>query len=179
MSSLTTITSDFLRQMKLPHPGEGDKKARGSVLVIAGGAEVPGSALLAGIGALRAGAGRLQIATCARNATALAVAIPEALVLGLPETPAGAIEPTSAAQLMPLLERADAVLIGPGLADEHAIAALAAAMLEKVEPGPAFVFDARAIKHLRAARGLLERHQGRIVVTPHAGEMAGLLSVER
>ena len=62
MSSLTRITSDFLRQMKLPHPGEGDKKARGNVLVIAGGAEVPGSALLAGIGALRAGAGRLQIA---------------------------------------------------------------------------------------------------------------------
>jgi ADP-dependent NAD(P)H-hydrate dehydratase len=89
------------------------------------------------------------------------------------------IEPSSVVQLMPLLKSADAVLIGPGLADEHAIAALAAAMLEKVQPGPAFVFDAGAIKHLRAARGFLERHQGRIVVTPHAGEMAGLLSIER
>ena len=118
MSSLTRITSDFLRQMKLPHPGEGDKKARGNVLVIAGGAEVPGSALLAGIGALRAGAGRLQIATCARNATALGIAVPEALVLGVPETSAGAIDPIAAVQLMPYVERADVVLLGPGLPDE-------------------------------------------------------------
>jgi ADP-dependent NAD(P)H-hydrate dehydratase len=179
MSSLTRITSDFLRQMKLPHPGEGDKKARGNVLVIAGGAEVPGSALLAGIGALRAGAGRLQIATCARNATALGIAIPEALVLGVPETSAGAIDPIAAVQLMPYVERADVVLLGPGLPDEASIATLAVAMLEKVRPGPAFVFDAGAIRHLRAARGLLERHQGRIVITPHAGEMAGLMGLER
>jgi hypothetical protein len=52
-------------------------------------------------------------------------------------------------------------------------------MLEKVRPGPAFVFDAGAIRHLRAARALLERHQGRIVITPHAGEMAGLMGLER
>ena len=71
------------------------------MLVVAGGTEVPGSALLAGIGALRAGAGRLQIATCARNATALGIAIPEALVLGVPETSAGDIDPTAAVQLMP------------------------------------------------------------------------------
>ena len=179
MSSPTRITSDFLRQMKLPHPGEGDKKARGNVLVIAGGAEVPGSALLAGIGALRAGAGRLQIATCARNATALGIAIPEALVLGVPETSAGAIDPIAAVQLMPYVERADVVLLGPGLPDEGSIATLAVAMLEKVRPGPAFVFDAGAIRHLRAARCLLKRHQGRIVITPHAGEMAGLMGLER
>ena len=120
MSSLTTITSDFLRQMQLPHPGEGDKKARGNVLVIAGGAEVPGSAFLAGIGALRAGAGRLQIATCARNATALGIAVPEALVLGVPETPAGAIDPIAAVQLMPYVERADVVLLGPGCQTKRA-----------------------------------------------------------
>jgi NAD(P)H-hydrate repair Nnr-like enzyme with NAD(P)H-hydrate dehydratase domain len=143
MSSLTRITSDFLRQMKLPHPGEGDKKARGNVLVIAGGAEVPGSALLAGIGALRAGAGRLQIATCARNATALGIAVPEALVLGVPETPAGAIDPIAAVQLMPYVERADVVLLGPGLPDEASIATLAVAMLEKVRPGPRLRFRRR------------------------------------
>jgi hydroxyethylthiazole kinase-like uncharacterized protein yjeF len=148
-------------------------------LVVAGGTEVPGSALLAGIGALRAGAGRLQIATCARNATALGIAIPEALVLGVPETSAGDIDPTAAVQLMPYVERADVVLLGPGLPDEASIATLAVAMLEKVRPGPAFVFDAGAIRQLRAARGLLERHQGRIVITPHAGEMAGLMGLER
>ena len=174
MSSLTTITPDSLRQMKLPHPGEGDKKARGNVLVVAGGADVPGGALLAGTGALRAGAGRLQIATCARNATALALAIPEALVLGLPETATGAIDPVAASQLQPYVENADAVLLGPGLPDEVAIATLATAILESAASKAAFLFDAGAIRHLNSRRSLLARRYGQIVITPHAGEMAGL-----
>jgi NAD(P)H-hydrate repair Nnr-like enzyme with NAD(P)H-hydrate dehydratase domain len=78
------VTPEFLRQMPLPNPEEGDKKARGNVLIVAGGVQVPGAACLAGTSALRAGAGRLQIATCTRNAMAVGVAIPEALVLGLP-----------------------------------------------------------------------------------------------
>ena len=164
--------------MKLPHPGEGDKKARGNVLVIAGGADVPGGALLAGTGALRAGAGRLQIATCARNATALALAIPEALVLGLPETATGAIDPDAASQLMPYVEHADAVLLGPGLSDEAAIATLATAILGSAASKATFLFDAGAIRHLSSRRGLLARRYGQIVITPHAGEMAGLMSMD-
>ena len=179
MGSIAEITPEFLRQIPLPSPEEGDKKTRGNVLVIAGGAKVPGAALLAGVAALRAGAGRLRIATCARNATALAVAVPEALVVGLPEGPDGAIDPASASELLPYTQSADAVLIGPGLADEDAIAALAADLLAQVRPGPAFVFDAGAIKHLRRLIPLLERHHGKVVITPHAGEMAGLMGVEQ
>lgn len=79
------ITPQFLRQLPLPDPKEGDKKARGSVLIIAGGRDVPGAALLAGLGAMRAGAGRLQLGICARHASTMAMAVPEALVLGLCE----------------------------------------------------------------------------------------------
>jgi hydroxyethylthiazole kinase-like uncharacterized protein yjeF len=165
--------------MPLPDPQEGDKKARGNVLVLAGGRDVPGAALLAGVAALRAGAGRLQIATCERCAGALALSVPEALVLGLPETPAGGMDAAALPQLLPLLESADAMLVGPGMQDDDAIANWTAAMLQEVAPGPAFVFDARAIKNLRAVRDLLKRHQGRVVITPHAGEMAGLMSLER
>jgi hydroxyethylthiazole kinase-like uncharacterized protein yjeF len=174
------VTSEFLRRMPLPDPQEGDKKARGDVLVIAGGPQVPGAALLSGVAALRAGAGRLQIATCARNATGIAVALPEAFVLGLPETPGGGIAPSAIERLSPYLKQADSVLIGPGLEDEEAIAALVSAILETVEEdGPAFVFDARAIKSLRAASRRLARYRGGVIVTPHAGEMAGLMNMER
>jgi ADP-dependent NAD(P)H-hydrate dehydratase len=175
----TEVTPEYLRQRPLPDPEEGDKKARGNVLVVAGGRDVPGAAVLAGVAALRAGAGRLQIATCVSNATALAVAVPEALVLGLPETPAGGIDPAAVPQLMPLLESADAVLVGPGMQDEDAIADLTTAILQEVAPGLAFVLDAGAIRNLYAARDLLKRHQGRIVITPHAGEMAGLTGIDR
>ena len=165
--------------MPLPDPKEGDKKARGNVLVVAGSTQVPGAALLAGVAALRAGAGRLQIATCARNATSLGLAIPEALVIGMRETSIGAIDPRGCEQLLPFIERADAVLVGPGLADEEAIADLVLAFLGKVAAPVPCVFDARAIKSLRSARSLLARHKHETVITPHAGEMAGLMGVER
>ena len=84
------ITSEFLSRIPLPQPAEdGDKDQRGRVLVIAGSASVPGAALLAATAALRAGAGKLQIATCQSIATHLGLAVPEALVLGLPETAIG------------------------------------------------------------------------------------------
>jgi ADP-dependent NAD(P)H-hydrate dehydratase len=175
----TEVTAEYLRQRPLPDPEEGDKKARGNVVVVAGGRDVPGAAVLAGMAALRAGAGRLQIATCLSNATALAMAVPEALVLGLPETPTGGIDPAAVARLMPLLESADAVLVGPGMQDEDAIADLTTAILQKGARGPAFVVDAGAIKNLYASRDLLKLHEGRIVITPHAGEMAGLMGIHR
>jgi hypothetical protein len=60
----TLVTGELLRRMPLPRPGQdGDKEERGRVLVIGGSREVPGGALLAGVAALRAGAGKLQIAT--------------------------------------------------------------------------------------------------------------------
>src|SRR4051794_31155115 len=97
------ITAEALRKMPLPEPGEGDKTARGEVLVIAGSRQVPGAALLSGVAALRAGAGRLRIATCTSNAPALAVAVPEAFVLGLSETAAGGIDPSNVDELLGII----------------------------------------------------------------------------
>lgn len=115
MKKLTTLGPTVLKEMAIPTPEGGDKTIRGTVLVIAGGPDVPGGALLAGIAALRAGAGRLQIATCSRHASALGVAIPEALVLGLPETSSGEFDHTAMGHLAPMLKTADAILLGPGL----------------------------------------------------------------
>ena len=58
---MTELTPDALRKMPLPVRTEGDKQARGNVLIIGGSVVTPGAALLAGLGALRAGAGRLRI----------------------------------------------------------------------------------------------------------------------
>jgi NAD(P)H-hydrate repair Nnr-like enzyme with NAD(P)H-hydrate dehydratase domain len=80
--SVPEITRDFLLAHPLPEPEiEGDKQSRGRVLVVAGSVDIPGAALLAGLGSLRAGSGILQIATCRSNAAHLGVAIPEAMVI--------------------------------------------------------------------------------------------------
>ncbi|WP_372397407.1 NAD(P)H-hydrate dehydratase [Azospirillum sp. HJ39] len=180
----TAVTPGLLRGMPLPQPdGDGDKESRGRVLVVAGSVGVPGGALLAGLGALRSGAGKLQIATVAGIAPHLGLALPEALVVGLPETPDGGIAASSAVMLADRASRCETVLIGPGMVEEAATATLVADLLARLGPaaegGPRFVLDAAALAGLARDPAPLHRHEGRLVVTPHAGEMAGLLGCGR
>src|SRR3954469_8604698 len=123
------VTAELLRSIPLPHHSQGeDKDARGRVLVIGGSVETPGGALLAGLAALRAGAGKLQIATCRSVAPSLAVAVPEARVSGLEETPEGGIAAAAAGPLAERCGRADVVLLGPGMLDRAAMSQLTAGL---------------------------------------------------
>ncbi|GEO39516.1 ADP-dependent (S)-NAD(P)H-hydrate dehydratase [Skermanella aerolata] len=179
MMDATRITPELLRAMPLPQPaGSTDKNARGSVLIVAGSVEVPGAALLAGTAALRAGAGKLQIATCSSIAPHLGLAVPEALVLGLPETSAGGVDPDAAELLCERAKRSDAVLLGPGMMDKEAVAELTTGMVKDLS-GPALVLDAEALVCLDTLRDPLCEREGRTIITPHAGEMASLLEIER
>ncbi len=181
MNGPVPVTPDFLRSTPLPRHRQGDDKdGRGRVLVVAGSVEVPGAALLCGIGALRAGAGKLQIATCRSVAPHLGMAAPEALVAGLEETPGGGISPDEADKLAKRAGRCDALLLGPGMADDGDEASLLTKrVLERVEGGPGVVLDAAALPDLRDGPAVLRRHAGRVVLTPHAGEMAKLLGVPK
>ena len=76
-----TITSEFLRGWRLPR-AEGSKHSRGHVLVVGGAASTPGAAMLAGLAALRVGAGVLALAVDDAIAAPVAVAVPEARVVG-------------------------------------------------------------------------------------------------
>ncbi len=179
MSAPRKVTPALLRRLPLPRPDEaGDKEARGRVLAVGGAVEMPGALVLAGIAALRAGAGKLQLATCASVAPLVGIAVPEARVRHLPETEAGGIDPAAAEGLAGHAGRADALLLGPGMVDAEATAELARRLLAAVD-GPAVVLDAEAMMCLAGARDALHRLPGRAVVTPHAGEMAGLLGMER
>ena len=94
------ITSQLLRDwpLPMPHP-DGDKEARGRILVIGGSREMPGAVILAAIAALRAGAGKLTVATEASVAALVAQAIPEARVIGLRETAQGGLVPIEVERL--------------------------------------------------------------------------------
>lgn len=179
MSAPTPLTPDVLRRMPLPMPaGETDKDERGVVLVIGGSPEVPGAALLAGIAALRAGAGKLRIAAPASVAPHLGVAAPEARVFAVPETPEGGIAAGASELLLRRAGQAQAVCLGPGILDQEGVARLTADLLAGVEGVP-FLIDAAALTALRDLREPLRRQAGRVVLTPHAGEMATLLGIAR
>ena len=86
----TDITPARLRDWPLPMPTpDGDKEVRGHLLIIGGSREMPGAILLAATAALRAGAGKLTLATAASVAPQVAIAMPEAKVIALEETAHG------------------------------------------------------------------------------------------
>jgi len=151
---------------------DADKEGRGQLLVLAGGTEVAGAAILTGVAGLRVGAGKLQMAVAPPIAIPLALAVPEARIIAVAETD-GEIAPDAASEIGDELAGADAVVIGPGMLDETAAGALAGRVLKRARDA-ALVIDAGALTGLTEHRDAVRAAGGRLVVTPHAGEMAQL-----
>ncbi len=162
------ITPRLLRGWPLPDP-EGGKESRGTVLVVGGARFTPGAVLLAGVAALRAGAGRLQMAVEASTATALSIAVPEAKVIGLPD---------NEDQLRELAARADVLAVGPGLDDIADTARVLRDVLDVARDDAAVVLDAYALGALSKDPGLIEGRPQRVVLTPNVTEAEYLLGRE-
>lgn len=169
-----TLTESFLKRWPLPQPGDdADKEVRGHVLIVAGSHEMPGAALLAAIAALRAGAGKLTVAAPESIAQGLALAIPEARVMGLAETRAGGFAARDGDRLGPLADRVSAVVLGPGMLDEARSVAFVRAMLPLFR-NSTVVLDAYAMSAVGEAP-----FDQPVVMTPHAGEMAHLTGLAK
>jgi ADP-dependent NAD(P)H-hydrate dehydratase len=170
------ITRELLGNWALPEPGaDADKEARGRILVIGGDARIPGGALLAATAALRAGAGKLQLAVAAPVAPALGVAIPEALVASLPALPSGAPDPEQLADLEMLCRDASATIVGPGLSEPDSAAALVRRVAEWL-PTSVLIVDAAALAGVDEALGRC--FIDRLIITPNATEAGFLLDWE-
>ncbi|NEK59576.1 NAD(P)H-hydrate dehydratase [Geodermatophilus sabuli] len=171
----TPVSQDVLRGWQLPEPS-GGKNSRGSILVIGGSTETVGAVLLAAEAAMRAGAGKLQVATVASLAPFAAAALPEALVRALPETDGGAVSAAAADVVRDLAEAADAVLIGPGMADTEETQAFGARLLPHLR-GP-LALDALGLSCVSADEACIHHLDGRVVLTPNPTEMAYALHRE-
>jgi hydroxyethylthiazole kinase-like uncharacterized protein yjeF len=163
------VTDALLRKWPLPDTADTDgKEERGRVLIIGGSTRIPGAAMLAAIASLRAGAGKLHVATSRQAAMALAIAMPEAKVSGLPADARGEIA-SLGRDVAAASADADAVLVGPGMDATPATRRVAAAVLRRAR---AVVLDAGALHAAGAKRA------GACVLTPHSGEMAALLGID-
>jgi hydroxyethylthiazole kinase-like uncharacterized protein yjeF len=179
MSEPETLDVDLLRRFPLPHhPDDGSKEDRGRLLVVAGSRELPGAALLAGIAGLRAGAGKLQIATAASIAVQLGIAVPEARVIPHKETDEGCIDESEIEPLLKWAKSAQAMLLGCGLQEGAPLEKLLDALLASGIETP-LVLDAAVLASLADRAEPLKAWRGGAVVLPHAGEMARLLGCER
>lgn len=171
------VTAQSLRGWPLPEPDDGgDKHDRGTVTVVGGATSTPGAVLLAGVAALRAGAGRLQVLTTRSTSVALGVALPEAMVTGLPEGAGGSVATGAADAVVEGCDRSAAVVLGPGLLGKDDVRVLLERVLPRVEG--AIVLDAVALTALAGHPELLGSCAERVVVTPNGGELAALLGGE-
>lgn len=174
------LTRALLRQWPLPAlTPTADKEERGCILVIGGSAQIPGALLLAGKAALRAGAGKLVLATVEAAATALALQMPEARVIALPATPQGGLAAVGLPALEAVARRVDAVVVGPGMVDEAGSVPLVREIL-RLFAGRPCVLDAAALGVL-CGESARERRGGGdgLILTPHAGEMAHLIARDK
>ncbi|MEU4638690.1 NAD(P)H-hydrate dehydratase [Micromonospora chalcea] len=168
------ITPALLRDWALPVP-TGGKEARGTVLVVGGSRFTPGAVLLAGVAALRAGAGVLQLAAAESTAASLSIQVPEALVVGLPETGDGAVRGDPGDLLRGLVAEADVVAVGPGLTDIETTGELLRLVLDAAGRETALVLDAYALGALSHAPELLAGSGRKAVLTPNLTEAKHLL----
>ena len=152
---------------------DGHKGTFGRVLIVAGSVGMTGASIFACRGALRAGAGLVHLATPASLNRIVEVALPEAITIPLPEDD-GRLVSVDDPRFEEVLEAADVLAVGPGLSRATVTGRAVRALIERFE-GP-IVLDADGLVAFQGHIETLRRAAGRLILTPHPGELARLLS---
>jgi hydroxyethylthiazole kinase-like uncharacterized protein yjeF len=160
------------------HAAGTTKNSRGRVLAVGGSATVPGAIRLTAEAAFRAGAGKVRIATIADAAIAIGVAMPEAGIVALPADGGEIAAAYANDVLLDSIARVDCMVIGPGIGDRDRAATLGKALLASPRDDFAIILDAASVASAGDHADLIRRHAGRVVMTPHHGEMAACIACE-
>lgn len=169
---LSLVERAQFRALLAPRKPGAHKGSFGHVLVIGGSRGKTGAAVMAGLSALRAGAGLVTVASSESAVPVIAAHAPEIMTAPLPQTETGGISLRAFdyGGLQAVMEHKDVIAMGPGLGT-HAdtVAVVRRAVEEFAQP---MVLDADA---LNALAGTKWSTGGRLrVLTPHPGEMARL-----
>jgi ADP-dependent NAD(P)H-hydrate dehydratase / NAD(P)H-hydrate epimerase len=151
------------------------KFSSGNVLVVGGSRGLTGAVCLAASAAIRAGAGYATVAVPASLEPIFEEKLTEVMSKALPDS-GGNLAAEALDPVLRACERADAVVLGPGLGKDPGAASLAVELAARVDKP--LVIDADG---LNALAGGLERLSGRgaaTILTPHAGELARLLGTK-
>lgn len=200
--SVEVAEDDLVLEMLPDRPADSHKGTFGTALVVAGSARYPGAAYLSAKAAYRSGAGLVQVAAPGQVQMALAGQLPEATWLVLPNE-GGAISAAAVDSLNKNLDRATALLVGPGLGDEEATGKFIEHLLtgktavrkpvapmgfvratthqadQSASALPALVIDADGLRLLAKLENWPALLPEGSVLTPHPGEMAALTGLEK
>ena len=171
MSEPAPLTPEELQRHPLP-PAQGDKYAHGRLLVVAGTRDIAGAALITATAAMRAGAGKITIATVDSAAPLLRMHVPEAMILGFAEARDGGLAASTPERIAALTADYEAVVAGPGMKPSPVVTALAAHLCSAGRP---LVLDAALLRGLAPAAKVARAADIPPILLPNAGEMADLL----
>ena len=167
-----SITQRWVARHLPPRPERAHKGDFGRLLVVAGSLELPGAALLAAIGAMRAGAGVVRVASAESVVARVAAAVPELTWMSLDEEAPGLIAPGGWRRITAEAAGYDAVVIGPGLGRQPATLRRTRQLISALE-GPVVV-DADGLNALADGRRWWQGMRAELVLTPHGGEFTTL-----
>lgn len=165
---------DFAAFLAL-RPAESNKGLYGHVLVVGGAVGKAGSVAMAGMAALRAGAGLSTVATAKSALPTVAGFYPELMTEPLPETDAGTIATSAGVKIEELLKSMTVAAIGPGISRDPHTATLVRSLIahEKLP----MVVDADGLNAFEGRANELNGEGRILVITPHPGEMARLAGI--
>jgi hydroxyethylthiazole kinase-like uncharacterized protein yjeF len=170
------LEKNDIRRM-LPHRRrDAHKGSHGHLLVVAGSLGKSGAGILASQAALRAGAGLVTWALPTGLAPAMASRLTEVMTLPVAESTTGGIAEAAIPALCQFLQRASALVLGPGLGTDPATVACVHTLLRRT-PVPV-VIDADGLNCVVEHLDVLQECPLPIILTPHPGEMARLLGTD-
>lgn len=147
-------------------PADSNKGTFGRLLVIAGSKGMSGAAYLSALAAYRVGAGLVKILTAPENRVILQILLPEAIVDVLE------FSEDFRLKVKKNCEWADAIVAGPGIGQGEEAEALTEAVLSIAQVP--VVLDADGLNAVSRKVQLKKHFAGKVIVTPHMGEMARL-----
>ena len=151
------------------------KFSEGAVVVAGGSSGLTGAPCLAAEAAARAGAGYVTACVPGSLSTIFEIRLLEGMTRSLPDD-GGALGPDGVDAVLEAVERADALVLGPGLGRAEASLEFARAVAARA-PAP-LLLDADGLNAHAGRLADLAGRDGPTVLTPHAGEMARLLDTE-
>jgi hydroxyethylthiazole kinase-like uncharacterized protein yjeF len=167
------LTRGAMRELIAPRAPDSHKGDYGHVLVVAGSRGKIGAAHLAGIGALRSGAGLVTIATPLCCQPLVATMAPEYMTEAIDETPNG-LDPASVDRVLELAR--DVIAIGPGLGRAPGTHDFIRTLFDRATTP--LVIDADGLNAFADDPDRLRGREGReVIITPHPGEMARLVGM--
>jgi NAD(P)H-hydrate epimerase len=149
----------------------------GRVLLVGGSRGMAGSISLSGMAALRSGAGLVRLAVPDCVQATVASFQPAYMTVGLPSDAGGKLAPAAFAQIEVLANEATVLAIGPGLGQSESVTAGVGQLYRSLRIP--LVIDADGLNALSKQREILAQPGGPRVMTPHPGEFARLLGVEK